>query len=462
MLYDHPVSSLFTAARGKIPIDTSSRQEKLVQYSSEGTPSLQVLGGIGAINHGTTASMTFDVDGVNQNIRLDRSFVEVEMKGYAATVLAPNAPVVLTAASCGIPWNTATALINNAKLFFNKTNASVEEYNTSAEHANMMRMLTNYSQESLDAMTDRLFTPTIEEILDISTGISTATQTRTTRNFISNTAVATVKKLIYLPDLFDCCSIPAVMPLDRIRMEITFKQSTAILFKKATLTDTLYLGITGARLFMCQSDPTPAMEEELRKRMTMSVPLMMYSYKYYDTISQYYNPNSDYVDSSVKNLQGVICAFTAPLLNGNIGLNPYQYVYNAGAAGATPITSFYATYDDVSCPNTALTLDVNNPQSNSALYALYRNLVNRDRDREIAPAIPATYMLTGKTDAVAYNQYVLLCASFYPNDSFAHLNDAGKRLQVSIKGGVAGTMYVCRIRTRTLAIMNDKSIAVNN
>jgi hypothetical protein len=491
-IVDPARSSLFNVARGKIPVDDTTKKELMTIEPPTSVTAADIIGGISCINAKDNANVNFNIS-INNHARLDRSYLEVTMKAWRTAEGAPNNPLSVLKivgdadeAEGSLPWCVPAVIFNTSKISFNQMGNSVEEYTSNNAHSIMMSHLLKYSHDALNSMNDRFFTPCIEARRDTSSLLSDESFQRVKNNFtkIETAAIepgfsyriATMKKNIYLSQLFDCCNIPASLPLAKILIELTINRATSDLmfFKLAESTDTFYLGITDIKLHLCNVTPTV---NELDRITAMKaqetikgepIPPIRYSFSTYDVTSPSYSAGGDIYDPTVKNMQALIAAIPSKSNGDGKGINYLQYSHMAGEDLATPITSFQARYNDINSPDHPVTIDVSNPRSQSQLYALYRNIINRNIDYEIMPAIRADDMMTNNivigllpaNKLFTGSGYVLYCAGFYPTDGYAHYDPAGSSMYVYLKGGVNTSPIVCRVRTKFLQINSDYSVSV--
>lgn len=456
---------------GPVPVDQSSRHETFYQYqpnSSAGTSN-----GITCYNG---VECVWDVHvPTTDRLRLDKSYIVV--KGYAGLAATPATPVVTNvtgaATATSIPWNAYAALINKAEIQLNQSAITVESITQNFGDGNMVKMLTRYSKQALDAMEDTMFTPVLEEQRDFVGVMSVASATRGA-TWLTNGAAGTTRphsKNLYLNDIFDSCRTPAGFFVQNLRLKITPKATTEILFEANAVPVGAYF-ITNIQLYLCFTTLTEIQIEEDRKRLDNNEAMMLQTFTAYDAKQKPFSAGASVRDSNVKNLQAAVMlipstSVTDGAAHAKTGINRYQYCYGSDLLGVTGLTQYQMRYEGIPVPNFPLTIDATLRANNTNLYAQYRSLCTKMADREIAPALSASYM-TKENTAIAgnvtdINAYVLYCASFYPDIAACHRTMAGSDLEVTTSGGSgAASIIVVYIRNSFLEIRGDTQVYVIN
>jgi len=327
----------------------------------------------------------------------------------------------------------------------------------------MVKFLTCFSRESLEWMSDSLFTPCMENIRDTtSAGLSVQTQTRSANAFIENDG--TIKygcKNILMSDLFDSLRLPSAFYIQTLKLNIRPKASTDILFKMPAAPGTNRFFVSNLTLYLSLLSLTESQLAIEAKRIESTESLVRESFWVYDPITKQHSQGITYRDSGVKNMQAAVLMFPSNYCADGKGLNPYQYVYGNSTIAASGVSAYQMRYDTVYSPSIALAVDTIHHSRNTPLYYQYRELCRRIGDREAAPAIDFVQHMGQQGEVVGTvdnNPYVLFCAVFYPLTTYGHKLMAGSEHEITTSGGGTQTSVIVRIRLAFAELMGDTSI----
>lgn len=482
---------------GPIAVDVSSLSEVTFQYQPDNGvgPGTET----GAPNNYNDQDITFNVKiPATSRVLFDKSYIRLEGIAFDITGGVVAGPVPY---GVSIPWNPVAALLQTAEVQLNESSDMTEQLNQEIGHASNIKMMTRYSKDVMDRMSDFFFTPTIESRRDLNTGtgIAVASSGLSPESFarnlenLSSTEGGGIpvphSKNIYLGDLFDSLRIPSAFFLQRFRMTLRPKASTNILFGDkeglaaggAHAMSVMRYFVTGARLFLTMVQLTENQLVVEKNKILSNAALLRESFSTFDARRDQHVPGKSYRDSNIKNMQAAVFMFpsnttseTGTLASTPLGCNPYQYVYNnipdapLVTAYAGGIASYQHRYDGLNSPSQPLTVDPIRPETNTDLFHQYRLLTRRTSDREVALALKFTssmgnHMVMGASPVLPIPKYdhcpyVLFCAQFYPLNAALHKNMAGADHEIITSGGGNAGIIIVRIRSSFMEIRGDTSV----
>lgn len=439
---------------GKIPVDTSiTRQihDRITTSAGKGQE--------GGVTYGPACLNKVNVEfdsGTPADAFINPYESYILVKGYAADMYNHTDSTHAIRASTSIPWNTISALVENAKLFVNKQSTAVEEFNEQIGHSSMVKMLETYTADALERGTDQWFTPCIEDTRDTNTGtptpnfangLSTQSIQRRDRNLVDEPggAVKPISKVIYLADLFDSLKQRASYKLFNVRVEIKFKPSNEILFTdlgsvdpdlataKAIAAEQRFF-VTYARIEVVYNVLSEAQKAKYQQLTEQSQWPYKNSFTKYEASVAGSISAGEFKQDTLKNLQSATLLFPSTDCKDGIGVNPYQYCWGSGATAHTGITSFRMKYDGKYSPENAVEINAAAYGENAEVYELYRACARKRSNPYEAPAIAFHHMAVAQPDVYDYSSYVLLCANFYPLDASSHKLLNGAPFEITVGG----------------------------
>ena len=455
---------------GPIVMDTSSISEVTYQFQ---TNTAGVSAGVGFPVAYNGIETIFDVRiPAGARVLFDKSYVR--MNGIAADMnvgIGTNVPIGVS-----IPWNSIAAILDTAEVQLNQNATTTEQINQNLGDGSMVKILTRYSREMIEHMSDSFFTPCIESIRDYNNGLlgasafSPESLTRRVDQLIDAAGPQPHAKNLYLSDIFDSLRVPAAFFLQNLQFKFRPKQITDILF-----TDPGYLlangfaaslpryFVTNMTLFLTMVNLSENQLIKERERIMSNESMLRESFSTFDAIQKTHSQSASYRDSNVKNLQAAVFLFPSRTAADAVGANPYQYCYGSGAGGATGISAYQMRYDNVYSPAQPLTVATVANHNNTDLFFQYKLLTRRSSDREVTLALDfVTAMANPRPVPQDHCPYVMFCAQFYPLNAYAHKTMAGADHEIITAGGAAEPIIIVRIRSSFLEIRGDTSVYMIN
>jgi hypothetical protein len=499
---------------GPIASDSSSVSE--VTYSFQ-TNTAAVVGGLINGNQEPQnyngVETLFDVRiPSSSRVLFNKSYLKVS--GFACnmnTGVSTGVPV-----GTSIPWNSIAALLDTAEVQLNQTATTTEQINQNLGDGSMAKILTRYSRDTIETMSDQFFTPCLEETRDTRGGIfvplppmegpkiplpvskgkfkpkrrlqappitsipnlSVVSMTRREKQLVAETTtfVQQHSKNLYLADIFDSLKIPAAFFLQNIQFKFRPKQAANILFE-----DNIYINtegnpdagaisryyVTKMELFLTMVNLTENQMAEDAQKIQQNVSMLRQSFNAYDAIQKPFMVSASYRDSNIKNMQAAIFMFPSSMAWDGAGVNRYQYTYNNppldAPPGSTGITAYQMKYDNIYSPAVPTKIEPIQQHKNSDLFFQYRLLTRRTFDREIPTPLSLDESFSGPfTGDYDPSSYVFFCAQFYPQDAFIHRNMAGSDHEIITTGGGNSTVIIVRVRASFVEIRGDTSVYMIN
>lgn len=453
---------------GKIPMDASSISEITYPFQTNTAPRVQGVGEDPSYNGVETL---FDVRiPAASRVLFDKSYFKVT--GYAANMaIGKGSPVLL---GTSIPWNSIAALFETAEVQLNQNATTTEQINQNLGDGSMVKFLTRYTREAIEAMDDSMYTPCFEASRDQvgpalgTTYLSAISQARRFTQLVEQAGVyqKPTSKNIYLADVFDSLRLPAAFYIQNLQFKIRPKMAADILIK-----DTVCLGVnaplqkffvTGISLYLTMVNLTENQLVIEREKILRNETLLLESFYSYDAIQKTHSQGASYRDSNIKNMQAAIFMFPSSSAADGIGVNPYQYVYGSGAGGATGVSSFQQKYDNIYSPAQPLAISNTAHWLNSDMFAQYRLICRKMAEREITPALRFFDFVGPRGTAEDESCYTLFCSQFYPQTAYGHKNMAGADHEIITSGGAVEPIVIVRIRLSFLEIRGDTSVNMIN
>lgn len=439
-----------------IAFDLSSTQEVLTQYNPiQGT---QQYGGVGPSCYNAIQDLRFYIQtDLGSRVRFDKSYLKMEYMAADVSAPAPYLPVV--AATTSIPWNPIAGCIQNTYFQMNATNQTVERYDANFQHGNMIKILTQYSRDALETASDRFFTPCIETARDIAAAMSPESQLRTTNHLLNGASINYGSKIMMLSDIFDSMRVETGWFCQTFQLFMTLKAPENILFMTTAATGVNRFYITALKLFICQDKLSEPQQTLQTQRLAENKAPMRNAFWRYDVFTDLHSTTKTYITSSIKNMQCSILMFPSITAGDAIGINPYQYSYCSGLVPNTGISFYRHRYGLIAYPLSGQAVDLANKGRNTEMYEIWRNLIRKINEKEIAPTI--TFDAMSNANAAAdLNPYVFFPAIFCNQDTFPMKTVSGYDHEVYTNGGTAGAIGVI-IRMRVNAVMVDATTQIH-
>jgi hypothetical protein len=445
---------------GPILFDESLQQENLVQYVPMSAS--QQNGGMGPNCYNGITDIRFAVNGdLSSRIRYDKSYLRVDYVAYDMTT--PATPKAIDPDTCSIPWNPVAALITSTYYQLNGTNQTVEKLDGNFQHGNMIKALTTYTREALEAASDRFFTPCMEDTRDLKSTLSTTSKARAAQNLVdAEDLPVSGSKIIMLSDIFDSFKPPYACFSQLLYFMITFKSTENILFQTSANTGVNRFYITNLRLFVVQdklSDPQLTIETA---RIDSQDTLLRVGYNRYDVQVDTHTSAKTYIMTGIKNMQAAILMFSSTQCGDNIGVNPYQYCYASGSGGTTGLTFYRHRYGTTMYPMSGQVVETTNKMRNTEPYTIWRTLTRMISQNSRFFASPIDfYDHIGKTDSTKdISSYVFFGAVFSNPETAPMRVASGYDHEIVTSGGTATNGIIVRIRVNAYSIGHDTMVTV--
>lgn len=471
----------FTSCTGPVLVDASSLSETYQEiYTTAGARGGSTTDPAN-YNYGPIQFLA-DVS-QSTRVRLDKSYLRIE---YEARQIKSGTAYALNSRRCSIPWNTIAATIANINYKLNASSQEVENLNTEFGHGNMVKILTTYSRDALEEASDRFFTPCLESTRDIiKTDFAATDESYIRSHKWLSTAVAddqsltdnVIKgsKIMMLSDIFDSMRPECVWFIQRLDLNITFKDAAAILFRIDPAA-TAYINkffITRVVLRLCVNTLSSEQVDLETERLNISPPepVLRISYRSYDTITESMQGSVNRQYQGIKNLQAAVVVIPSDTASDRFGatsggVNPYQYCYGCSIVSPiTGVTSYYQRYDNFWSPATPILIDTQSRNNNTDLYEMWRYLCRVIQDRRTRPNLEfgkhiGQALLTGAT--LELNPYVMFTSVFCNQDTAARKLVAGGTHEIIIAAPSTNLqpIFVVRIGMRALEISSDTSVHI--
>jgi hypothetical protein len=471
--FDYAQNPALSIGAGKIPIDASSVSEVTYEYL---TNTAAVVNGVGEPMSYNGQETIFDVR-VPATSRIDFTKSYFRVMGVAANMaVGINSPVI-TGANQGvsIPWNTIAAIFDTAEIQMNQSATLTEQITQNLGDGSMVKMLTTYTREALEAASDEFFTPTIEDVRDTINGLSANSIARAVENLVYNAGGTYVPRVhtknIPIADIFESTRIPAGFYLQNLQFKLRPKAVNNILTVAPALMVPGAVNkyfVTDIRLYLTMSTLTQEQLKIEAGRIRENASIIREAFYTYDAIQKTHSQSASYRDSNIKNMQAAVFLIPSSTATDALGVNRYQYCYGLGPAPAIQpgISSYQQRYENIYSPSTPLSVNstITGYSTNTNLYAQYRLLCRRMTGRELSPALRFNTAMGYITNGFATddNPYVLFCSQFYPLTSFAHKVMAGSDHEIITQGGNVEPLVIVRIRMSFLEIRGDTSVYIIN
>jgi len=479
---DYQLSPATKIGSGPIPIDATSTSELFYEYLTNTAAGIETVNGINSPGNYNDKDVMFDLRiPAASRINFAKSYVRFE--GMGVNMVAPTPPEPQTTTTTkvragpmpgldpysllnntvSIPWNTIAALLSTANYQLNQNSGLIEDISQNLGDGSMVKLLTTYSKDALEAAEDEFFTPCIETIRDMAAALSTQSISRSQNHFYSNDQIQKVAKNVPLCDIFESLKAPALWYSQNLQMKFHIKASNDILFKTSGSTIAYpRFYVTDVRLYLCLNNITENQMAVDSKAIASVAPIFREAYWVYDALQKTHSPGASYRDSNVKNMQAAVFMIPSSLAADGLGVNRYQYVY--GKTNSTSgITSYQMRYENIYSPAQPIRMDNFQYMINTQLYNMYRTICMKGSDRDIPPAIPFRSCMGHFTHlAEDENNYVLFCSNFYSLTSYAHKVMAGADHEIITSGGTVEPIVIVRIRLAFLELRGDTSVYTYN
>lgn len=447
---------------GPVLTDRSSLFEALMQYPP--MASTQTYSGTGPPCFNAGQELKFFVQSdLGSRVRFDKCYLKVDYVALDVSVPSPYAAI--DAAKVSIPWNPIASIIKSCYYQLNGTSQTIERYDATFQHGNMIKMLTSYSRAALEDAHDRFFTPCIESTRDTSTALSAESAARSLRNFIRD-APGTIQngsKIIMLSDIFDSFTPECAWFVQVFQFYLVLKSPNEILFHTTTAAGIPYFFVTNLRLFIVQDKLSDYQLGQEVKKVKERANMMRLGYRRFDVYTDNHSSTKSYVTTGIKNLQAAVLMFSSVQCGDGVGINPYQYCYNSGPSVDTGISYYRHRYGMTYYPMSGQPVELVDKSRNTEMYSLWRVLCRLINDKTFAPAVPFQPCMGLHGATYDPNNYVFFPAVFGNQDAAPQSMPNGAEHEVVTIGGSSApgvSGVIVRIRLNAIAISGDTSVSI--
>jgi hypothetical protein len=435
--------------------------ETLIQYIP--VTGSQQVGGIGPNCYNSVGDLKFIVNGdLGSRIRFDKSYLKFE---YVALNVEAEPFTAIDFQTVSIPWNPIAALIQNTYYQLNGTNQTVERLDANFQHGNMIKILTTYTAEALEAASDHFFTPCMESQRDLKTNLSAESRARALDNLTDRATVPGPlygSKIVMLSDIFDSLRAPVACFAQLFQLYMTLKAPDEILFKATANTDVNRFYVTGIKLFIVQNRLSESQLRTEAARISGPEPITRVGYRRFDVISDVHANAKSYITTGIKNLQAAILMFPSTVCADTLGINPFQYCYANGLVNGSGLSYYRHRYGAMTYPLSGQAVETINRARNTEMYEAWRTLSRMISDNGKTFATPVQFFphVVGVKQDTDTSSYVFFPAVFCNQDTAPMRVTSGYDHEIITNGGDSRLGYIVRVRLNAYAIGTDTMVTI--